>query len=115
METHKATGMNSATLPSPEIDETVIHPDDQAHHVEHRLHQHLTHHPDYEFTELVIHRIPNGVCLEGRASVRPGGSDLDAEISQILGRCQIVNRIMLCHEATEKMQRELFSSDQFLP
>lgn len=91
--------------------ETVVHPDDQCHRMEHRLHHHLTNHPEYEFSDLVIHRIPNGVCLEGRLHVRPGAPDLDAEISHVLGRCQVVNRIVVFREGPHEIQRKLFDNE----
>jgi len=74
----------------------VAHPVDRIHHIEHRLHQHLINHPGYRFSELSVHRIPNGVCLEGRVYADKEAPDLNAEIYRILGRCQVVNHLVVC-------------------
>lgn len=50
----------------------VIHPGDQVHRVEQRLHHHLTTHPEYQFSDLVVHRVPNGVLPGGTAARRAG-------------------------------------------
>jgi len=112
MATHPNSGKNPTTLDYLRVDPgmplegvgigAVVHPLDHAHRDEQRLHHYLMTHPDYEFSDLVVHRCPEGVCVEGRLHARPGAPDLATEIFRVLGRCKVFNHVVLCTECAEE-------------
>lgn len=116
MVTHPHSGKNVTALDYLRVDPGVarleesaigvIHPGDQVHRVERRLHHHLTTHPEYQFSDLVVHRVPNGVCLEGRLHAGPGAPDLNEEVFRILGRCRVINHVVLCTEFPEETDED---------
>lgn len=84
------------------LGDDVIHPGDQVHRDEQRLHHYLVTHPKYLFSDLVIHRIPGGVCIEGRLHASPDAPNLEREISRFMGNCRVINHVVLCLEAPDE-------------
>lgn len=65
------------------------------HSIEHEVHTRLTQHPGLVVRSLVVRRIPNGVCLEGRVEVADEAFDLARLIRDIPGMDEFVNHLVI--------------------
>jgi len=70
------------------------------HGLEQEVHARLSQHPDLVVKSLVVRRIPNGVCLEGRVEVPDDNYDLFQLIRDIPGLDEMVNHLVINHAGT---------------
>lgn len=93
-ESRKAPGCGCGDLIDPEHS----HPSHQIHHVESIVREMLLRMPDVTFSNLVVRRVPNGVCLEGRMQTHSETPDVCRLLRQVHGVQQVLNRLTVEHE-----------------
>ncbi|MFO1020671.1 MAG: hypothetical protein U0903_08240 [Planctomycetales bacterium] len=80
------------------IDTDHSHPSHQIHHVETVVRNMLLRIPHAKFSNLVIHRVPHGVCLEGRMETDAETPDVCTLLMGTEGIDTVVNRLTVEHE-----------------
>ena len=68
---------------------------EQPHSLEHAVRNVLMQHPEFGFSSLTVHRIQNGVCLEGVVDVGPDAPDLRDIVASVLDVETVVNRLVV--------------------
>jgi osmotically-inducible protein OsmY len=66
-----------------------------AHDLEQAVRRELSSHPELSFSSLVIHRIPDGVCLEGVLEVEEDCPDVDCLARRVAGVEQVLNHLVV--------------------
>ncbi|WP_310820406.1 BON domain-containing protein [Stratiformator vulcanicus] len=66
------------------------------HLVEKDVQTTLESHPAYRFSDLVVHRISDGVCLTGVVDVNDDAPDVEAVAQQISGVERVLNQLVTC-------------------
>jgi hypothetical protein len=81
--------------------EGVAVPDlDAPHALEREVHRRLQSQPGLDIKSLVVRRLPNGVCLEGRIEAENDAVDLRRLMSGLAGVDELVNHIVICSPST---------------
>ncbi|MEZ6056280.1 MAG: BON domain-containing protein [Planctomycetaceae bacterium] len=70
------------------------------HSVECEVQRLLLGHPDLQFTQLSIHRIKGGVCLDGILA-SPGHPDIPSIVRQVSGVTDVIDHLLYRTERTE--------------
>lgn len=83
------------------IDTDHSHPSHQIHHVENTVRNMLLRIPHVTFSNLVIHRVPEGVCLEGRMHADAETPDICLLLRGVEGIDRVVNRLSVEHEGAD--------------
>ncbi|MBI1345856.1 hypothetical protein GC163_06160 [bacterium] len=71
------------------------------HSLECEVHARLSQHPGLTVKSLVVRRIPNGVCLEGRIETQDDAFDPARFVRQIPGLGEVVNHLVVNHISEE--------------
>jgi hypothetical protein len=80
---------------SPELPKTQSPPPPQGHSFEARIRHDLMAHPELKFSSLVVHRIPDGICLEGVVSTTTEGVDVCQMVREVAGVNEVLNHLVL--------------------
>jgi hypothetical protein len=81
---------------SPEIPKTQTPPPPVGHSFEARIRHDLMARPELEFSSLVVHRIPDGICLEGVVTTTTEGADLCQMVREVAGVNAVINHLVMC-------------------
>ena len=73
-------------------------PPPQGHSLEARIRHDLMAVPELRFSSLVVHRIPDGVCLEGVVSTAAEESELCQLVRGVAGVNAVLNHLVVCPE-----------------
>jgi osmotically-inducible protein OsmY len=65
------------------------------HEVEYEVQRRLHNHPDLKFSQLHVHRCPEGICLEGFLESNEYEIDVSDVVRSIDGVTGVLNRIVL--------------------
>lgn len=72
------------------------------HSLEQRVHRELLRDGRDSLSQIVVRRLPNGVCLEGVVRSIPAALDAERTARRIPGVREVLNHLVLCcHEAEE--------------
>lgn len=93
METHPETNTSISAVPNPECVQDDMWT--QQHTMEYEVRRRLTQHPGVQVQDLVVRRIPQGVCLEGRVILHEPHLDLRALMQGINGLEEIRNHLLM--------------------
>lgn len=63
------------------------------HTTEMLVQSHLLEHPKLRFSDLRVHRGPNGICLEGFVETCDQDVDIAAVVREIVGAVPVLNRL----------------------
>lgn len=74
---------NAATLPT------------EHHSLEKRVRHDLMAHPEMKFSSLVVHRVPDGICLEGVVSTTADHDEVCQLAKDVAGVNSIINRLVM--------------------
>ncbi|MCA9068283.1 MAG: BON domain-containing protein [Planctomycetaceae bacterium] len=70
-------------------------PTESNHSLETRVRHDLMAHPEMEFSSLVVHRIPDGVCLEGVVSTSADRVDVCQLVKEVAGVNSVLNHLVI--------------------
>lgn len=73
-------------------------PPSEGHSLEARIRHDLMAVPELRFSSLVVHRIPDGVCLVGVVSTAAEESDLRQLVREVAGVNAVLNHLVICPE-----------------
>lgn len=65
------------------------------HGIEKDVQRALLSEPRLHFSSLVIHRMPNGVCIEGIVEADDGSPDISRVAKRVAGVDQVLNRVLV--------------------
>lgn len=65
------------------------------HSLETRVRHDLMAHPELEFSSLVVHRIPDGVCLEGVVSTTADRHGVCQMVKEVAGVNAVLNHLVM--------------------
>ena len=71
------------------------------HFMESEVSRRIQQHPQLSVQSLTVHRIPNGVCLEGRIISTSATLNLQEIVRGIPGLEEVVNHLIVCLPASE--------------
>jgi len=64
--------------------------------LEARIRHDLMARPELEFSSLVVHRIPDGVCLEGVVSTQAQDAEVRQLVREVAGVNEVLNHLVMC-------------------
>lgn len=65
------------------------------HRIEQDVQRELLSHPELQFSSLVVHRIPNGICLEGILETGQDCPDISRLAQTISGVDEVLNHLVV--------------------
>lgn len=65
------------------------------HGIERDVQRELLAEPRLHFSSLVIHRVQNGVCIEGVVEADDGSPDISRVVKRVAGVDQVINRLLI--------------------
>ena len=81
---------------SPELPKTQAAPLAQGHSFEARVRHDLMARPELAFSSLVVHRIPDGICVEGVVTSTTEGVDVNQMVREVAGVNSVLNHLVMC-------------------
>lgn len=75
---------------------------DTSHSLEADVRRDLLSRKDWEFSQLVVRRMPNGVCLEGVLVTQADPADVSSRAMQIAGVKEVLNKLVVCPKTSRK-------------
>lgn len=81
---------------SPDLPEAQTIPLTHGHSFEARIRHDLMAHPELKFSSLVVHRIPDGVCLEGVVTSSSDAVDVCQTVRDVAGVNAVLNHLVMC-------------------
>ena len=88
--------MSSSTTATPPANLPSIHS------LEMRIRHDLMAVPQLRFSSLVVHRIPDGVCLEGVVTTTAEEATVSQLVKQVAGVDEVLNHLVICPESQPK-------------
>jgi hypothetical protein len=85
----------SAMKRSPDIPKTEPPVPPVGHSYEARIRHDLMAVPELEFSSLVVHRIPDGICLEGVVSTTSDDVDVCQRVREVAGVNAVLNHLVM--------------------
>ena len=87
---------------SPEFPTTTASLPTENHFLETRVRHDLMAHPEMEFSSLVVHRIPDGLCLEGVVSTTADRHGVCQMVKEVAGVNSVINHLVMRSEIHPK-------------
>lgn len=86
---------------SPKFPTTATLPTEH-HSLETRVRHELMAHPEMEFSTLVVHRIPDGLCLEGVVSTTADRDGFCQLVKEVAGVNSVINQLVMRPNTPQK-------------
>jgi hypothetical protein len=90
---------------SPEIPKSQTNLPPSGHSFEARIRHDLMALPELQFSSLVVHRIPNGICLEGVVSTASDDVDVCQMVREVAGVNAVLNHLVMRPQPSAKPRK----------
>lgn len=77
-------------------------PRSEGHSLEARIRHDLMAVPELRFSSLVVHRIPDGVCLEGVVNTAADEAGFRQLVREVAGVNEVLNHLVVCPDPQPK-------------
>lgn len=88
-----------------ELPQTQSNTPPEGHSFEARIRHDLMALPELEFSSLVVHRIPGGVCLEGVVSTASDDVDVCQVVREVAGVNAVLNHLVMRPQTAAKPRK----------